>query len=154
MKSASLLCMVLATRPPTSTRLPAPNTTPLGLSTQSWPLALSWPWIWLASPATTRFRATELVPGWLKRTAAWLPMSKPCQLMTARSLPWLMVICLPFWPMLAWPAATWAPVGNALAGGAWAQALPPAATRPSSTLTEATALLALPWLLAVSGAGI
>ncbi len=36
------------------------NAMPLGLMSHTWPLAFSCPWMWLASPAVTRFRAMAL----------------------------------------------------------------------------------------------
>ena len=42
-KSSLAMFMVVATKPPTSTLLPWPNTTPLGLISHTCPLALSWP---------------------------------------------------------------------------------------------------------------
>ena len=43
MKSALLMDSVDATRPPTLTLEPAPNSTPLGFRMKTWPLALKLP---------------------------------------------------------------------------------------------------------------
>ncbi len=155
-KSASVIDRVEATSPPTSTWLPLPNSTPFRLISHTWPLAESLPWIWLASPAMTRLRATALVEGWMNWTAALLPMLKLCQLMMALSEPWVTVIWLPLWATPAWPATTWAPVGRALAAkvpAAWAKA----GSKMAAPSSSAAGLRAWPLLLprprADSGAG-
>lgn len=73
--------------------------------------------------------------GGRKRTAAWLPMSKRCQLRMALSLPWVMVSWLPFWARAAWPATTCPPVGRALAAGGAARA-EPASRLPTTRAKE------------------
>ena len=94
-KSSLPMLMVLATRPPTSTREPGANSTPDGLIRNTCPLALSRPWISDASLPTTRFSATEPAPGWTKFTAAPEPMLKLCQFRIARSLDCWMVVVVP-----------------------------------------------------------
>ena len=47
----------------------------------------------------------------MKRTASLTPIPKRCQLITARSVDWLIVVLVPAWLMVAWPATTCPPVG-------------------------------------------
>ena len=121
-----------ATRPPALTVAPAPNTTPLGLTSTTWPLADSLPSICEASPAVTRFSAMAEASGCRKVTAACLPMSKPCQSRIALGLVWVMVMALPASAMDAWPAVTRPPVGRALGAGLPAMAEMPAAAETSA----------------------
>ena len=119
MKSASLICSELATKPRTSTCASLPKITPLGLSKNTCPLALTLPMIWVASPAATRFKMVELALGWSNRTVAAEPTSKLSQLMTAAELLCLTVRLAPAAEMVAVPAATCPPVGKVFAlGGA------------------------------------
>nr|VFJ50758.1 MAG: hypothetical protein BECKDK2373C_GA0170839_10303 [Candidatus Kentron sp. DK] len=83
MKSSVEISRVEATNPPTLTWAPAPNSTPLGLTTNTWPLALSDPRMTDPSEPRTRFRATELAEGWWKVTLLLAPIEKVCQLMAA-----------------------------------------------------------------------
>ncbi len=55
----------VASRPPTSMVALWPKYTPLGLTSQTWPLALRRPRICEGSCPTTWFSATELALGWL-----------------------------------------------------------------------------------------
>ena len=105
-KSSLRMFMVLATRPPTSTREPGPNSTPDGLIRNTWPFAVSRPWISEGSLPTTRFSATAPAPGWTKFTAAPEPMLKLCQFRIARSLACWMVVVVPAVETAAWPAIT------------------------------------------------
>lgn len=144
---------VEATMPPTSTRLPWPNSTPLGLISHTCPLAFSLPSIQLLTPLVTRFRAMALLSGCWKVTLASRPISKRVQSMMALLLPWFTVMALPLWPMLAVPETTLPPVGKAPASSGAAQ---PGRLRtaPRMTAAGANALdLDLPLPLAHSGAG-
>ena len=82
-KDSSLRSRVEATRPPTSTWAPLPNTMPSGLMRYTWPLAFKCPRIWLPPAPTMRFTATALADGCTKVTVSSGAMSKLCQL-TAR----------------------------------------------------------------------
>src|SRR6185369_1291539 len=87
---------------------------PLGLTRNTWPLADRLPRMDEASPPVTRLSTTDELEGWANCTLAPAPMEKPCQLMMARSLVWVMRC----WPgatvaMVAEPAATLPPVGSA-----------------------------------------
>ena len=78
---------VEATSPPTSTWAPLPNSTPLGLTRNTWPLAVSRPWMSDApAEVSTRLSATDPELGWTKLTAALAPILKVDQLRIARSL--------------------------------------------------------------------
>ncbi len=117
MKASFAISAVETTSPPTSTRDPAPNSTPLGLIRNTRPLAVSDPRIELASPPKTRFSVMEVVPGWLNRALSPAFSEKLRQSMIARSLCWVTTI----WPLpspatVADPATTCAPSGLASAG--------------------------------------
>ena len=112
--SLSLSCRVEATIPPTFTCAVLENTTPLGLSKNTWPLAFSRPMIWEALLSSTWLMATEDWLGWLKLTVASWPMLKVFQLLLRVWLFWLMLSVSLVWVKLAEPEFTWAPVGNAL----------------------------------------
>ena len=105
-----------ATKPPTLTWAPWPTKTPLGFNTNTWPLALMLPRMLLRSAPVTRLSVAEVLLGWLKRTDSSAPTEKLRQLMTARSVLWLMVVAVPLWLMLAAPRATEPPSGPAKAG--------------------------------------
>jgi hypothetical protein len=62
---------------------------------------------------TTRFNVTDFVVGCLKVTASLAPTLKPCQLIIALWLPWLMETMPWLVAMLAEPAVTLPPVGRA-----------------------------------------
>ena len=102
-----------ATRPPTSTRAPVLNSTPFGLTSQTWPLARSAPSMTVVSLPTTRFRTTDDASGCRNCTVAFAPILKFCQLMAARDDVWLTVMADPLVLMFAWPATMVPPVGNA-----------------------------------------
>ena len=68
MKSSVLSLSVEATRAPTLTCAVGVNSTPLGLTRNTWPLARSAPWITDTSAPSTLFNATELAEGWLNTT--------------------------------------------------------------------------------------
>ena len=76
---------VLATSAPTSSREPAPNTMPRGLTRKTVPSACSEPRISDGSPPVTRLSSTEVAAGWLMRTASPAPIEKPRQSTVARS---------------------------------------------------------------------
>ena len=141
MKSASPMPCVVAIRPPTSTRAEGLKYTPDGLVRMTWPLAVMRPKIWLGSLPCTRFSVTLLAPGCWNCTCAPLPTLKLCQLIAARSLPWVMTMLAPLCAMPAWPELTWPPVGNWPAAGAAgatdgaggaARACPACSSRPPS----------------------
>ena len=112
MKAASLMLCVVATRLPTSTRLPGPKNTPLPLLMVICPVALMRPKMVLASGPVTRLSVAPLPL--LNCTWASLPTLKLCQLMTARWVLWSMTMLAPLRLMLAVPAATLPPAGKAL----------------------------------------
>jgi hypothetical protein len=58
-------------------------------------------------------RATELLSGWMKRTASPTPMLKLCQLIATFWLDWVMVVLPGELLMPALPAATTPPTGKA-----------------------------------------
>ena len=86
MKSASPMLMVVASRPPTSTRASRPKYTPCGLLRTTCPLALMRPKIWLGLAPITRLSITLCALGWMNCTWASLPTLKLCQFKTARWL--------------------------------------------------------------------
>src|SRR6478736_2369476 len=118
MKSVSAMFSVDATRPPTFTVAPLPNSIPFVFTRNTLPLAESLPRIAEGSDPITRFKATEALPGCLNCTASPAAMPKPCQLMMALLLPCVMVVCVPLVLMAAEPAATTPPTGPACAGPA------------------------------------
>lgn len=121
------------------------NSTPLGLSRNSWPLAFTAPWMTETSAPRTRFSATAVLEGCTKFTVAPWPTEKVCQSTARRELDWLTVRVLPDWLRLPVPAATRPPVGRVCA---WA---PPAAKVASRARpAAATADRALPRPQAVS----
>ncbi len=158
MKSALLIASVDATSPPTSTCAVAPNSTPFGLTMNTWPGALMRPKIWLALVSSTRLSVTDDVPGCAKSMRAWLPRSKVCQSIAARCVDCETVSVAPLCLSVAWPATTWPPVGSCVgAGGAplAANAWPcsPATATPSARSAARRALRRappLPWPRAIS----
>nr|WP_245257516.1 hypothetical protein [Methylocapsa acidiphila] len=78
-------------------------------------MALSAPEMMLCSLPMTRLSVTDELLGWLKLTVSWDPMEKPCQLMMALLLDWLMLVVLPDCEILAEPSTTVPPVGPASA---------------------------------------
>ena len=121
MKSASAMSAVVATRPPTLTCAPAPNSTPLGLTMKTRPLAVIDPSIREASVAPTRLSVTALASGCANVTLCPAPTSNPCQLMIARALAWSIRVAPGFAVIVAVPAATMPPIGSANAGVATAR---------------------------------
>ena len=77
------------------------------------PLAERLPKMAEGSEPSTRLSITELLLGCAKRTASPEAMLKPCQLMAAFWLDWVMVLVSAVLLMLALPAATTPPVGSA-----------------------------------------
>ena len=75
-----------ASKPPTVTLAVGPNSTPLGLMMNTWPLALSTPSSALGSVPVTRFSATEERNGWLKVTDSFGAIPNFCQLMMTLSV--------------------------------------------------------------------
>ncbi len=69
-KSLSVIRKVEANRPPTFTTEPAPKRMPLGLMSQTRPLAWSWPRITEGSPPVTRLSEIEELEGWRYRTTS------------------------------------------------------------------------------------
>ena len=116
-KSASLMCIAAEIRPPTSTRALAPNNTPLGLSSTTTPLALSWPRICDGSADSTRLSDTALADGCRKLTLAFWPTLKVCQLVIIRAVFCWMFMTLPAWLIAPEPAVIWPPVGSAPGAG-------------------------------------
>ena len=111
--------MVVATRTPTFTCALLPNSTPLGLSKKTLPVAFSFPKMsdgWLP---VTRLSATPPL-GCTKLTLAALPMLKLSQLAIRRCWLCVTVMALPFVAMLpaAAPPTICPMVGRVFAGGA------------------------------------
>ena len=88
-----------------------------------------------------RLRVTAELLGCWKLTDAWLPMSKFCQLMMARWLPWLIVMAAPVLLMVACPALTCPPPGSAVA----ARSAASAAWAPMARVSISAAALRLTW---------
>ena len=84
MKSLLEIAEAVATSPPAFTCAPCPNTTPLGLTSHTCPLAVSDPSIWLGCVSWMRFSAMLDAEGCEKRTASPVPMLKLLQSITAR----------------------------------------------------------------------
>lgn len=116
LNSASVMSSVEATRPPTLTWAPRPKSTPLGLTRKTWPLASIRPWISLALVPITRFRAIELLLGWLKITRSPAATLKESQLAMSLSTFWLTDRLLPpdrCISPFALPPTTVPPLGSA-----------------------------------------
>ncbi|MNN26990.1 hypothetical protein D3C81_1405120 [compost metagenome] len=86
MKSSLEMSRVEATSPPVLTRAPEPNTTPLGLTRNTRPLAVRRPAISEGMPPVTRLSSMLLTPGWLMSTRFCPPIENVSQLTMARSL--------------------------------------------------------------------
>ena len=116
---------VEATSAPTLTEAPLPNKTPFGLTRKTLPLADRRPRMLDGSEPSTRFSATESLPGWMKRTASFVPILKLCQLITTFCVLWLMTVVPAPVLMAAVPDLTTPPTGaaNALAPQAMATAM-------------------------------
>src|SRR5580658_1264444 len=112
-----------ATRPPTFTWALAPNSTPFGLTRNTWPLAERLPRMLDGLDPVTRLRATELLFGWANDTDSPWAMPKLCQSRIAFWLVCLMVIDAPELATVAAPATTEPPVGRAWAAEAMASVL-------------------------------
>ena len=104
---------VLATSPATSTRAPAPKSTPFGFSSQTWPLLVRLPKIADGSLPTTRLSTLLAAPACWKCTPWAAPMEKLCQFRIAPAL-FFTVICVPWVATLAWPCTTCRPEGRPL----------------------------------------
>jgi len=84
---------------------------------------------------TTRLRAMESLPGWLKVTRLPAPMSKLCQLIASLLLDWSMTICWALgWLMAPLPETTWPPVGRSAARPATGASSAHARTAPEPAL--------------------
>ena len=131
LKSASLMSWVDATRPPTLTWAVRPKSTPLGLTRNTLPFASMLPRISLPLVPSTRFKAIDVLPGWLKVTRSPRPTLKESQLVISLSVCWLIDMLLsPTCWISPDPSTTLPPVGSA-----WAGVM---ATAPSSASVEAT----------------
>ena len=84
MKSALPMPLVVAVRLPTSTLALLPNSTPFGLTRNTWPLPVILPKIWLGFALNTSLRVAAALPGCTKFTWAALPRLNVFQSMTAR----------------------------------------------------------------------
>src|ERR1700681_458522 len=82
---------LVAIRPATSTWAPGPKNTPAGLMSQTCPLAVRLPMIWLTLPPVTRLSATELTPGCTNCTLEPAGMPKALQEMIALLELWVMI---------------------------------------------------------------
>src|SRR4051812_40037220 len=112
---------LVATSPPTSTCAVLPKSTPLGLTRNTWPLAVRRPRI--SEPPdelVTRFSTTEEELGCAKLTLAPDPILKLDQLMIACWVPWFTPMREPDWVIVALPAATCPPLGSAAGSSAYA----------------------------------
>ena len=112
MRSASLSPSVEATSPPTLTWAPWPNSMPLGLTRNTWPLAVRVPRIAEGSAPSTRLSATELLLGWTKLTLLPCAMLKESQLIATAWLVWVTVTVFGACEIVAAPAETVPPVGR------------------------------------------
>src|SRR5450631_4286323 len=113
MKSPSVMLRVDATSPPTFTCAPAPKRMPFGLTRNTLPFADRLPRMLEGSAPSTRLSATELLLGCANCTASADPMLKPCQLIAAFWLVWVIVVLPGVEAMLALPADTAPPMGRA-----------------------------------------
>src|SRR5476649_623951 len=102
---------VVASKPPTLMVAPLPNNNPLGLSSQTWPLARMAPSMVEMLEPVTLFTVMEAALGWLNWTAAPAPTEKSCQLMIAFCVLWLTMVVAPDDKTWAWPATTEGPTG-------------------------------------------
>src|SRR6186713_870282 len=123
MKSWLLMESVEATKPPTLTWLPAPNSTPFGFRINTWPFAVRLPRNSLGLLPVMRFSAIADALGWLKTSASLAAVDRLVQSIATRWLLWLMVVVLPTVAIPAAPADTlalaasaawacWAPTAN------------------------------------------
>ena len=111
-QSASPRRSVDATSPATSTRALAPNSTPLGLSSQTWPLLDRLPKISEGSLPSTRLSTLLAASGWAKCTVLPAPMENCCQFNSALA-ELVTVSRLALAASVAWPCTTCRPVGSA-----------------------------------------
>ena len=108
---------VLATRLPTLTCAPAPNSTPLGLRMKTCPLAVKLPSRLLGLLPVMRFRAMAWALGWLKTRASLAVVESLSQSMARRWLVWVMVVVAPCVTTLPLPALTRALAALAASAG-------------------------------------
>ena len=113
--AVSPVSSVEATRPPTLTCAPWPNTTPFGLMRKTWPLASMRPRIRLPLVSAMRLTAMDVVEGWTKSTVSCLPTLKLAQPSDRLALDCLMVVTAPDCVIVPLPAVTCPPLGVALA---------------------------------------
>ena len=113
MKSDVLIASVEATMAPTLTCAVGVNSTPLGLSRNTWPLALMAPWITETSEPNTRLSATALAPGCTKFTVLPAPTEKLCQSTAILPVFCVIVMVEPLCPMAPLPATILPLVGSA-----------------------------------------
>src|SRR4051812_15341991 len=106
MKSASAMFSVEATRPPTLTDAPLPNSTPFGFTRNTLPLDDRLPKMLDASDPSTRLSATEFVPGCAKRTLSPAAMLKLCQFTMRLLLDCVTVVLAPLLEIAPAPPAT------------------------------------------------
>ena len=81
-----------ATRPPTLTLEPAPNSTPLGFKTKTWPLARKLPKKLLGLLPVMRFSAIAWALGWANTRASLAAVDSFVQSMAKRWLVWVIVV--------------------------------------------------------------
>ncbi len=105
--------------PPTLTKEPGPKLMPAGLFRMIRPFAVIWPRMAEALPPVTVFTATDMAPGWRKRTSSFAPTLKPFQLMRTLAVNcWIWIVLGLTWEMAALPDTTCPPWGRAAAGPA------------------------------------
>src|SRR5579872_1121864 len=114
MKSALLMSRPLANSAATFTLALRPNTMPLGLIRNTWPLAVRVPKIWLGFWSKMRLRAAEDCDG-CRNCTVWLaPMLKLDQLMISWFDCWLICVLFAFGAvMVPRPPTTCPPWGLA-----------------------------------------
>ena len=113
----SFMLSVVAMRPPTLTSEPGPKVMPAGLFRTIRPFAVICPRMAEALPPITVFTATDMAPGWRKRTSSFAPTLKPFQLMTTLAVNcWICIVLGLTWEMAALPDTTCPPWGSAAAG--------------------------------------
>jgi len=98
MKLLLVILLVVASNPPTLTWAFLPNSMPLGLIIQTFPLAEISPSMVDGLASLTRFSAIAEEEGWTNFTVSPLPTLKLFQFSTTRDDVWSIVVCA--WPVV------------------------------------------------------
>ena len=107
---------VVASRPATLIWAPGPNSTPLGLTIHTWPLADKLPRMAEDETPPTRLSVMDSASGCLKLMDSLSPSEKLRQSMMALPEVWRIMVSNAEVEIAAWPAITWAPDGPAQTG--------------------------------------